>query len=173
MSSPTVTVRLRVQHGALVSKLVDLVADATPYSTVLFLREMGWTSTGIDRRMGSTTEDMNRLCSLASAVLMQTNPCSIINRLPSSHFAPPASKFVLLPLPGWSTPWLDCGSLTCMPPRSSPRLSHWAAPIRARRAQSPDARSDQSRGLPSRWGALMRPCCVPSRLLSVCFCPDY
>lgn len=39
MSSPTVTVRLRVQHGALVSKLVDLVADTTPYSTVLFLRD--------------------------------------------------------------------------------------------------------------------------------------
>lgn len=39
VSSPTVTVRLRVQHGALVSKLVDLVADATPYSTVLFLRD--------------------------------------------------------------------------------------------------------------------------------------
>lgn len=130
---------------------------------------------GMDESLQASmdTKDMNRLCSLASAVLMQTNPCSIINRLPSSHFAPPASKFVLLPLPGWSTPWLDCGSLTCMPPRSSPRLSHSAAPIRARRAQSPDARSDQSRGLPSRWGGLMRPCYVPSRLLSVCFCPDY
>lgn len=143
--------------------------DSVQYSSV----PERWDVDGGSKSMEHHQRHMNRLCSLASAVLMQTNPCSIINRLPSSHLAPPASKFVLLPLPGWSTPWLDCGSLTCMPPRSSPRLSHWAAPIRARRAQSPDARSDQSRGLPSRWGALMRPCCVPSRLSSVCFCPDY
>ncbi|KAL7948389.1 hypothetical protein V8C42DRAFT_248504 [Trichoderma barbatum] len=59
----------------------------------------------------------------------------------------------MLALPGWSTPCLDCGRLTCMPPGSSPRLSHWAAPIRA---QSPDAQATNLATCPAA-GVLVHP----------------
>lgn len=61
--------------------------DSVQYSSVPERWDVDGRSTSMEHQ-----RHMNRLCSLASAVLMQTNPCSIINRLPSSHSPRPLAN---------------------------------------------------------------------------------